>query len=496
MLAIYYTISEMMEIGEVIVQGTINNMLDCGIGFMEDINFNNRDDETEQMLENKSNPHVLDEFSGGYVNFLHYAASDPDGTDVLFFINNANNSYGFDTFDFEDRSSKSEEKLASDNNFIYVGMGTDTKEEISSMLSELLIQKGFDITKVESKLTKLINDTENLDEYTINSYARSIFNTHLLNSPDSNELTEKDFHKIAVRKKREMTTESPEKSKIVGLENERNKINGVIKMLDFEKKRRDKGLSGSFNGCNMVFAGPPGTAKTTLAREFAAQLEKLGLITSAHNFKECKKSDIVGAYVGWTAKQVDEMFTTIAESGGGVIFFDEIYTISEKDSTCFDKEAVTCIVQNMENFRDKVYCVFAGYENKMDEFLSANPGIRSRIHFIVKFGHYDNELLSKVFNCIAESNSYIVPEDCTDSLNRFFSKLKEIRGDQFGNGREARNLFTNTQQKMASRLYDQKRLSKRSLTHFTKEDIDLAIEDILGSEIAIRSNKSSIHIGF
>ncbi len=503
MLAIYYTILQKVDyIGDIIVSGTMHNSVDLGFGGFggfqpQDLDID--DDDNDYELRRKGNPRVLDEFAGGYTSIEDLSASDPNGTDVLFYISNNAPRFGFAYGqDDSDEDDSMQEKLANDNNFIYVSMGSDSKDEISAMLSELLVKKGFDISKVESRLTKLIDDTDKLDEYTINSYARSIFNAHLLNDPDNDTLSPKDFQKIAVKKKlQQPVVELQGKDhKIVGLEAERSKIGGIVQMLDFEKKRREKGLCGSFNGCNMVFAGPPGTAKTTLAREFALKLEKLGLITSAANFTECKKSDIVGAYVGWTAMQVDRMFTTLANSGGGVIFFDEIYTLSEKQSTCYDTEAVTCIVQNMENYRDKVFCIFAGYENKMDEFLSANPGIRSRIHFNVKFSHYNNRILSEVFKSIAEGSGYHVPEGCGSSLDRYFDRLKLMRGAQFGNGREARNLFSNAVQKMAVRLSSAKRLSKRSLTHFTAEDIELAIEDILSSEIAVGSAGTGNHIGF
>ncbi|MBR0365445.1 MAG: AAA family ATPase, partial [Clostridia bacterium] len=281
---------------------------------------------------------------------------------------------------------------------------------------------------------------------------------------------------------------------LVGLKNEREKLRGIIDMLRLETRRERFGYGRVSNGCNIVFAGPPGTAKTTLARQFARALSEMGLIEDDENFKECKKSDIIGAYVGWTAKQVDMMFHSISKKGGGVIFFDEIYTLTDS-KTDYDKEAITCITQNMENYRDKVFCIFAGYGDKMDEFLSANPGLRSRIQFNIKFGDYDNETLYEIFCSMAKGNGFEIKGECRETVVDFFARLKRSRGEQFGNGREARNLFTNAVQKMAHRLGDRTDTTRDDLTTLTGEDIRLATEDILSSEIG-KTDKKSGRIGF
>ena len=205
------------------------------------------------------------------------------------------------------------------------------------------------------------------------------------------------------------------------------------------------------------------------------------------------KSDIVGYYVGQTAALVDKLFSEMAANGGGVILFDEIYTLSENDSTSFDREAVTCIVQNMENYRDKIFCIFAGYEEKMMEFLSSNPGLSSRIPFTVKFGGYSDETLIRIFGSIVAAEHYKIAGGCNDIISDFFNKLRAYRGDRFGNGREARNLFTNAKQKHALRISGSKKKTTKMLTEISREDISEAISDILLSETGAGSVR---RIGF
>lgn len=270
----------------------------------------------------------------------------------------------------------------------------------------------------------------------------------------------------------------------MGLANEREKLNNIIKSLYFEKLRSEMGYKASRDGCHIVFAGPPGTAKTTLAREFAARLAEIGLIKDKDAFIECVKSDYIGQYVGQTAAKVDAMFRSLSAKGGGVIFFDEIYTIAEDDATVYDKEAVTCILQNMENYRQNVFCIFAGYEDKMSGFIKSNPGLRSRISDTIRFKGYDDETLGMIFYSMLNSQDLKISGNCEQILKDHFTKLRNVRGDHFGNGREVRNLIVNAKQQHVKNLSLDKKPSRKLLTSIDPSDISKASEDILASELA------------
>ncbi len=193
-----------------------------------------------------------------------------------------------------------------------------------------------------------------------------------------------------------------------------------------------------------------------------------------------------------TAANIDDMFAEMAEKGGGVLFFDEIYTLAEDNATVFDKEAVTCIVQNMENYRNSVFCIFAGYEDKMNDFLGSNPGLRSRISFIVRFSGYSDDVLCDIFTRMAAEDNYKIPADSEASVISFFKRLRAARGEQFGNGREARNLYINAKQHHALKIGGFKTKTKKMLTRLDPDDISAAAADILKSELKVSQGIGSI----
>lgn len=356
-------------------------------------------------------------------------------------------------------------------------------EDAKEILTDYFYEKDYEWDSVDKEIDALVRCIKPRNEYVITAAARQVISNHLFGDECERELLPEDFKGVAALFSDRKPKRSEKSSGLIGLERETAKINGILSSVSIDKLRFDKGISDSFNGCSMVFAGPPGTAKTTLARIFAARLEELGIIKSSSCFKECVKSDIVGQYVGHTAAKVDGLFSQMSQSGGGVIFFDEIYTLSESDSTAYDKEAVTSITQNMENYRSSVFCIFAGYENKMNEFLECNPGLRSRMSFTVKFEGYSDETLCGIFRSIAASDNFKIPQGCEDVLCSFFKRLRSARGEQFGNGREARNLFVNAKQKLAQRIGASKRITSKMLTTLEREDIAGAAEDILSSEL-------------
>ena len=379
----------------------------------------------------------------------------------------------------------------------------DSPEDICTIIEDFFEQNDYDTGHVEKEIRILSEYIPDDNEYSAIRICRKLISDHLIEDPNDRVLRKKPFTDMIMALKEKRRCERIEKpvlsadQELVGLEKEMSALDGVVKMLKITKWRREMNEDAKFQGCNMIFAGPPGTAKTTVARRFAYDLERLGFINSADHFKECVKSDIVGQYVGQTAKRVDELFSEMAAHGGGVIFFDEIYTLSEQNASSYDQEAVTCITQNMENYRDRIFCIFAGYENKMSEFISANPGLSSRIHKTIRFGEYDNDTLCSIFRSIVKGDNFVLSESCDDVLQEHFSKLKKLRGERFGNGREARNLYSNAVQHLAVRIADgKKRPSKKKLCTLTREDISAASAEIFSSELDKDSLSSVRRIGF
>lgn len=471
-------------------------------GFPNDAFFdtgNKPDDELSEQLDN-SKVHIVEIISS--YDFINLADEIEKYDGFVFVVCRPEFSFYDCLNSLDESNSESNKDLFESKSielgYLYLKIGTDTVESLQQMMLEKFKRMGFDVSHCKNELKSYCALLKHPDEYHLNIFVQSILNQWLFSGNDKKVITKSCVSKLLNCKSHTVGPKALSASntqRIVGLESEQEKINGIVKMLVLEKKRREMGIASAFNGCNCCFAGAPGTAKTTLARMFTKQLADNHIISSANNFKECRKSDITGMYVGWTAAKIDKMFSEMDEAGGGVIFFDEIYTLSEDNATSYDTEAITCIVQNMENYRSTVFCIFAGYENKMDEFLSSNPGIRSRIQFNVKFENYDNKTLYEVSQSICESTGFNLPKNAQSTLDNYFNKLRAIRGDQFGNGREARNLISNAAQKLAIRLWDDKDLTVKKLTDLTESDLEKAASDILSSEIKI-STKNSTKIGF
>ena len=185
---------------------------------------------------------------------------------------------------------------------------------------------------------------------------------------------------------------------------------------------------------------------------------------------EVGRADLVGKYVGWTAKIVKERFR---QAKGGVLFIDEAYSLSDGRDGLFGDEAINAIVQEMENHRDDTVVIFAGYPDEMEEFLSRNPGLRSRIAFHVPFPDYSAEELYQICGLIAGQKGLSLDPGTKEALMPILERAREQ--SDFGNGRYARNLIEKAMMKQSGRLMrlDSKSLTARHLSTLTAEDFEM-----------------------
>jgi SpoVK/Ycf46/Vps4 family AAA+-type ATPase len=197
---------------------------------------------------------------------------------------------------------------------------------------------------------------------------------------------------------------------------------------------------------HMIFTGNPGSAKTTVARLFAQIMKENGLL-SRGNLVEVGRSDLVGKYVGWTAKIVKQKF---AEASGSVLFIDEAYSLVDDKPGLYGDEAINTIVQEMENNRSDIVVIFAGYTDKMDGFLAANPGLRSRIAFHVPFDDYSTPELCEILKFMAQKDGMSLSPDAEEKAAAIFEAAAKTT--DFGNGRFVRNIFENAMMSLSSRL--------------------------------------------
>lgn len=252
--------------------------------------------------------------------------------------------------------------------------------------------------------------------------------------------------------------------KMIGLKEAKSVIAQALDFYKAQKLFKEKGLHRERPAMRMVFTGNPGTAKTTVARLFAQIMKDNGLL-SIGDLHEVGRADLVGKYVGWTAQMVKQKFK---EAKGSVLFIDEAYSLVEEEGY-FGDEAINTIVQEMENNREDMILIFAGYPDKMEDFLQKNPGLRSRIAFHVSFADYSAEELFEITELMAVGKNVTLADGVKEKLITIYEAA--MREADYGNGRYVRNLFEKALMKQASRLV------AMDVDNVTKADIGTLIAD-------------------
>lgn len=253
---------------------------------------------------------------------------------------------------------------------------------------------------------------------------------------------------------------------MVGLTDIKSLVDQIINTAKIKKARSSFGMDTHNISQHMLFTGNPGSAKTTVARLIAEILKKEETIETG-NFVECGRADLVARYVGWTAKTVREKFN---EANGGILFIDEAYALVD-DSNSFGAEAINTIVQEMENRRDSVIVIFAGYPDKMKKFLDENEGLRSRIAFHLNFPDYNADEMLQILELMANEKGYKLNNEIKEKCHRIF--IEACSHKEFGNGRFARNVLEQAMMRQADRVMKTakgKTISKRNLTTFIADD--------------------------
>ena len=251
---------------------------------------------------------------------------------------------------------------------------------------------------------------------------------------------------------------------LIGLDNVKDRIRQIAA---FARLKQDMSGKKVPMALNMAFLGSPGTAKTTVARITAKILCRIGLLKSA-DIVEAGRGDLVAHYVGQTAGKVKDLFD---KARGRVLFIDEAYSLVDDRTGSFGDEAVTTIVQEMENRRDDTVVIFAGYPDRMKEFIEWNPGLRSRVPFIVDFSDYSADDLARICGLEAGKRGFTIGEDARGKLTDLCSAAAGMPVK--GNGRFARNLVESAILRYASRHYGDDGLRSENDFILAAEDFEL-----------------------
>lgn len=262
-------------------------------------------------------------------------------------------------------------------------------------------------------------------------------------------------------------TAKQELHNMVGLAKVKEVIGKAIANFKVNKLCMDKGISRNKVSLHMVFTGNPGTAKTTVARLFAEIMKDEQVLTTG-KFVEVGRADLVGDHVGETAKIVKRKFR---EAQGGVLFIDEAYSLCDAYEGGYGDEAINTIVQEMENNRDKVIVIFAGYPDQMKRFLDRNPGLLSRIAFQVEFEDYTTDELCAITTLMLEKKGMLITDE---AMNKLRTEYEKANGNSdYGNGRFVRKMLEEAEMNLAQRVLasNESYLSAEMLT--TIEEVDI-----------------------
>lgn len=239
-----------------------------------------------------------------------------------------------------------------------------------------------------------------------------------------------------------------ELNNLVGLESVKSEVKTFRNFIKIQNERKKKGLPIPPTSYHLVFSGNPGTGKTTLARIMAKILKELGILSKGH-LVETSRTDLVAGYVGQTAIKTNKV---IDDALDGVLFIDEAYTLAKGSENDFGQEAIDTLLKRMEDDRDRLVVIVAGYTNEIKTFIESNPGLSSRFNRYINFPDYTKGELTEIFKRLANKYHYTLSSDAEQALSSLLDETLSNENNHFGNGRFVRNLFEKVIERQANRL--------------------------------------------
>lgn len=263
-----------------------------------------------------------------------------------------------------------------------------------------------------------------------------------------------------------------ELNELIGLEGIKREVNNLINMVTVHNLRKQNGLKTVDMSLHMVFSGNPGTGKTMIARLMARIYRSLGVLSKGQ-LVEVDRSGLVAGYIGQTATKTSEV---IEKAKGGVLFIDEAYTLSSgKGENDFGQEAIDTLLKAMEDNREDLIVIVAGYDGLMDEFIHSNPGLESRFNRYLHFDDYNVDEMMSILELQLKKGQYVLDDSARIAV-RDYIELSNTGSIAFGNARGVRNIFERLLVAQANRLSAASDLTKEALMTLTEEDVKAARE--------------------
>ena len=254
---------------------------------------------------------------------------------------------------------------------------------------------------------------------------------------------------------------------LVGLEKVKNRVQDLIIYQKVQKMRHEKNLHSAKNTLHLAFTGNPGTGKTTVARIVGRIYKRIGLLSKGH-FIEVSRTDLIAGYQGQTALKVKKV---IEQAKGGVLFIDEAYSITENEnSDSYGRECLTELTKALEDYREDLVVIVAGYTEPMNSFFESNPGLKSRFNTFIEFEDYSADELEEILIGMCRNNDYELSDDAKEHLKDYFNNIVNFKEENFANGRMVRNLYEDLVMNHARRVFEIETPNKVDLKTIIDED--------------------------
>ena len=252
------------------------------------------------------------------------------------------------------------------------------------------------------------------------------------------------------------------------MESGKQEVQSTVGLVKMQKMREEMGLKTVSTSRHMVFTGNPGTGKTTVARIMGQLYNEAGVLPKGH-VVEVSRGDLVGEYIGHTAVKTQNK---IKEAYGGILFIDEAYTLSKNDNgKDFGQEAIDTLLKEMEDHRDNLIVIVAGYSEIKASLISSNPGLETRFNKYIDFPDYNASELYEIFISMCNKYSFELTEGAKKAAENYLVILAENKGANFGNARDVRNFFEKILEKQAVRVGFMRNISQQDMLTITEADI-------------------------
>jgi hypothetical protein len=287
-----------------------------------------------------------------------------------------------------------------------------------------------------------------------------------------------EFETLLEFKKNEVSNHSvqdplKELDSLIGLSSVKEEVKTLANFIRIQKIRIEKGLPSADISYHCVFTGNPGTGKTTVARIVAGIYKEMGILKKGHII-ETDRSGLVAGYIGQTAIKTNQIIDSALD---GVLFIDEAYSLANKDNTRdFGAEAISTLLKRMEDDRDRLVVIVAGYTKEMKDFINSNSGLKSRFVRYINFPDYSSDELYMIFESYLSKGGYILEDSAKGLLHSSFEAVLSTGDRNYGNGRYVRNLYEEAIKAQANRLSSFSDVSDSDLAVLSKKDIEIGLE--------------------